>query len=73
MIDNLLFSRAQNSICNGNSRQIYHRHGIIRQLLLIEVIFLDYAKSKHNITDLLTKRLNRELVEKSSRGMRLSS
>ena len=32
---------------------------------------IDYGKSKDNITDLITKKLNRELFKKSSRGMRL--
>ena len=35
------------------------------------VISLDYVKSKDNIADPLTKGLNKELVEKSSKGMRL--
>ena len=56
---------------NGKSRHIRHKHNIIRQLLSIGVISLDYVKYKDNIVDPLTKRLNRELVDKSSRGMRL--
>ena len=63
--------RAQNNMYNGKSRHIRHRHNIIRQLLLIEVISLDYVKSKDNASDKLTKGLNKELVEKSSKGMRL--
>ena len=64
-------SRVQNSMYNDKSRHIPHRHNIIRQLLSTEVISLDYVKSKDNIEDLLTKGLNIELVEKSSKGMRL--
>ena len=52
-------------------RHIHRRHNTIIQLLSIGVISLDYVKSKDNIVDLLTKGLNRELVEKSLRGMRL--
>ena len=63
--------RAQNSMYNGKSRHIHRRHNTIRQLLSTEVISLDYVKSKDNITDPLTKWLNKELVEKSSRGMGL--
>ena len=63
--------RAQNNMYNGKSRHIRRRHNTIRQLLSTEVIFLDYVKSKDNIADLLTKGLNRELVEKLSKGMRL--
>ena len=64
-------SRAQNSIYNGKSRHIRCRHNTIRQLLSTRVISLDFVKSKDNIADPLTKGLNRELGEKSSRGMRL--
>ena len=63
--------RAQNSIYNGKSRHIRCRHNTIRQLLSTRVISLDFVKSKDNIADPLTKGLNRELGERSSRGMRL--
>ena len=63
--------RAQNSMYNGKSRHIHRRHNTIRQLLSIGVISLDYVRSKDNIENMLTKGLNRELVEKSSKGMRL--
>ena len=54
---------------NGKSRHICRRHirrrhNTIRQLLSIGVISLDFVKSKDNITDPLTKGLNKELVEK---------
>ena len=54
---------------NGKSRHIRRRHNTIKQLLSTRVISLDYVKSKDNIVDSLTKGLNRELVEKSLRGM----
>ena len=63
--------RAQNSMCNGKSRHIHRRHNTIRQLLSIRVISIDFVKSKDNIADPLTKRLNGDLVEKSLKGMRL--
>ena len=63
--------RAQNNMYNGKSRHIHRRHNTIRQLLSPGVISLDYVRSKDSIADLLTKRLNKELVEKSSRGMGL--
>ena len=56
---------------NCKSRHIHHRHNTIRQLLFTEVITLNYVKSKDNIMSPLTKALNRELVEKSSREMGL--
>ena len=64
-------SRAQNVMYNGKSRHIRRRHNTIRQLISTGVISVDYVKSKDNIADPLTKGLNRELVEKSSRGMGL--
>ena len=63
--------RAQNVMYNGKSRHIRWRHNTIRQLISTGVISVDYVKSKDNIADPLTKGLNRELVEKSSRRMRL--
>ena len=63
--------RAQNVMYNGKFRHIRRRHNTIRQLISTGVISVDYVKSKDNIADPLTKRLNRELVEKSSRGMGL--
>ena len=63
--------RAQNSMYNGKSRHIRCRHNTIKQQLSIGVISIDYVKSKDNIADPLTKGLNRELVEKSSKGMGL--
>ena len=63
--------RAQNSMYNGKSRHIRRRHNTIRQLLSIGVISVDFVKSKDNIADPLTKGLNGDLVEKSSKGMRL--
>ena len=43
---------------NGKSRHS-HRHNTIRQLLSTGVISIDYVKSIYNITDVLTKGLNR--------------
>ena len=63
--------RAQNSMYNGKYRHILCRHNTIRQLLSIGVILVDYVKSNDNIADLLSKGLNRELIEKSSKGMGL--
>ena len=63
--------RAQNSMYNGKSRHIRRRHNVIKQQLSTGVISIDYVKSKDNIADPLTKGLNRELVEKSSKGIGL--
>ena len=63
--------RTQNSMYNGKSRRIRRKYNTIRQLLSNGVISLDFVISKNNITDPLTKGLNRALVEKLSREMRL--
>ena len=56
---------------NGTSRHIRRRHNTIKKLLSSRVISLDYVKFKDNIVDPLIKWLNKESVEKSSKGMRL--
>ena len=56
---------------NGKSRHINRRHITISQLLSVCVISLDYVTSKDNIADPLTKWLNRELVETSSKRIGL--
>ena len=63
--------RVQSNMYNGKSRHIRRRHNTIRQLLLTRVVSLDFVRSKYNIADPLTKGLNRELVDKSLRGMGL--
>ena len=63
--------RAQSNMYNGKSRHIRRRHNFIRQLLSTGVVTIEYVKSKENIADPLTKGLNRELVDKASRGMGL--
>ena len=69
--DMLIIGRAQSNMYNGKSRHIGRRHNTIRQLLLTRVISIDYVKSKDDIVDSLTKGLNGELVEKSSKEMGL--
>ena len=63
--------RAHNTMYNGKSRHIRRRHNTIRQLISTGVIVIDYIRSKDNIADPLTKGLNRDQVEKTSRGMGL--
>ncbi|CAM8963436.1 unnamed protein product [Rhodiola kirilowii] len=63
--------RAQNAMYNGKSRHIRHRHNTIRQLLSSGVISIDCVRSKDNIADPLTKGLNRDQVEKTTKGMGL--
>ena len=56
---------------NGKSRLIRRRHNSVRQLLSSGIITIDYVKSKYNVSNPVTKVLNREGVEKSSTGMGL--
>ena len=56
---------------NGKSRHIRRRQNFVRQLLSSGIITIDYVKSKDNVSDPLTKVLNREGVERSSTGMGL--
>ena len=56
---------------NGKSRHMRRRHNFVRLLLSIGSITIDYVKSKDNVSDPLTKGLNRERVEKSSTEMGL--
>ncbi|CAN4088241.1 unnamed protein product [Withania somnifera] len=64
-----VIGRARSSMYNGKSRHIRRRHNTIRQLLSTGIISIDYVKSKDNIADPLTKGLNREVVEKMTKGM----
>ncbi|CAI9780746.1 unnamed protein product [Fraxinus pennsylvanica] len=61
--------KVQSNIYNDKSRHICRRHNSFRQPIFTRYISIDYVKSKDNIADLLTKGLNRDLVEKSSMGM----
>ena len=64
-------AKAKSKIFNGKSRHINLRHNNMKQLLETGVISLEFVKSKLNLADLLTKPLNKKLVEKTSRRMRL--
>lgn len=62
---------AKSVMSNGKSRHIRRRHNTIRQLLSTSVISTDYIRSKNNITDSLSKVLNRDQVAKMTRAMSL--
>ena len=61
--------RALSNMYNCKSGHIRRRHNTITQLISTRVISIDYVRSKDNIAVSLTKGLNRELVEKPSRGI----
>ena len=56
---------------NGKSRHMRRRHNTVRKLISTGVISIDFVKSKENIADSLTKGLNRDQVDKTSKGMGL--
>ena len=64
-------AKAKSKIFNGKNKHICLRHNIVRLLLEIGVIFLEFVRSKLNLLDPLTKPLNKKLVEETSRGMGL--
>ncbi|RVW75240.1 putative disease resistance RPP13-like protein 3 [Vitis vinifera] len=64
-------AKAKSKIFNGKNKHIRLRHNIMRQLLKIGVISLEFVRSELNLADHLTKPLNKKLVEETSRGMRL--
>ena len=59
--------RAESIMYNGKSRHIRRRHNSAKQLLYSGIITIDYVKSKDNVSDPLTKGLNREGVENHRR------
>lgn len=63
--------RAGSVMYNGKSNHVQRRHNTIRQLLSSGIITIDCVKPKDNVTDLLTKGLTRDGVERSSKRMGL--
>ncbi|KAL6334057.1 hypothetical protein AAG906_001813 [Vitis piasezkii] len=63
-------AKAKSKIFNGKNKHIRLRHNIVRQLLERMVISLEFMRSKLNLSNPLTKPLNKKLVEETSRGMR---
>lgn len=64
----LKIARAQKkSMYNGKFRHIRRRHDIVIQVISSVVITTDYVKSKDNMTNPLTKALNKEQVYRLSR------
>ena len=64
-------SKAYSQIYNGKSRHIGLRHSYVRQLLTDCVITIDFVRSSQNLANPFTKGLTRDLVSKTSKGMRL--
>ena len=56
---------------NGKNKHIRLRNNIMRHMIEIEFISLDFVRLELNLANPLTKSLDRKLVEQTSRGMRL--
>ncbi|PHU09221.1 hypothetical protein BC332_21081 [Capsicum chinense] len=63
--------RAGSMMYNGKYRYIRRRHNTVRKLLSSGIITVDYVKSKHNVSNPLTKGLSRERVGRTSKEMGL--
>ena len=64
---------AKNKAFNEKNRHIRLRHEVVKQLLIDEIIFIDYVKSKVNLENPLTKPLGRKLILETSSVMGLKS
>ena len=64
-------AKAKSKIFNGKNMHIHLRHNIVQQLLETRVISLKFVRSELNLTNPLTKPLNKKLVKETSRRMGL--
>ena len=63
--------KVKSKMFNGKNMHICLRHDIMQRLLETVIISLDFVRLGLNLTDPLTKPLNRKLMEQTSRGVRL--
>ncbi|GJU74605.1 zinc finger, CCHC-type containing protein, partial [Tanacetum coccineum] len=66
-------AKAYSQMYNGKSRHLGVRHSMIREMIMNEVIYIEFVRSQQNLVDDLTKGLARDLVIKSAKGMGLKS
>ena len=64
-------AKAKSEIFNGKNRHISLRHNIVRQLLETGVISLEFVRLELNLSNPLTKPINKKLMEETSREIRL--
>ena len=57
-----VISISKNKTFNGKNRHIRRRHEVVKQLLIDEIISIDYVKSEVNLANPLTKHLGRKLI-----------
>nr|GEZ06604.1 zinc finger, CCHC-type [Tanacetum cinerariifolium] len=61
-------AKAYSQLYNGKSRHLGDRHTMIRELIMNEVVSIEFVMSQQNLVDHLTKGLSRDLVIKSAEG-----
>ncbi|GKE20852.1 hypothetical protein Tco_1432364 [Tanacetum coccineum] len=66
-------ANAYSQMYNGQSRHLGVRHSMIRELIMNEVVSIEFVRSQRNLANHLTKDLARDLVIKSAKGMSLKS
>jgi len=66
-----MLSKVYSYVYNEKSGHIGLRHAYVHQLIKQGVIAVNYVQTNGNLVDPLTKGLARELVLRTSRGMRL--
>ena len=64
-------SQAYSNIYNGKSKNISIQYGYIQELINNESITIVYVNCVNNLAGLLTKGLFRDMVRKTTSGMRL--
>ncbi|GJW12789.1 zinc finger, CCHC-type containing protein [Tanacetum coccineum] len=65
-------AKAYSQMYNGKSRHLEVRHSMIRELIMNEVVSIEFVRSQQNLADHLMKGLARDLVLKSAEGMGLN-
>ncbi|GKA37080.1 zinc finger, CCHC-type containing protein [Tanacetum coccineum] len=66
-------AKAYSHMYNGKSRHLGVRHNMIRELIMNEVVSIEFMRSQQNLADHLTKGLARDLVLKSAERVDLKS
>ncbi|GJS53398.1 zinc finger, CCHC-type containing protein [Tanacetum coccineum] len=66
-------AKAYSEMYNGKSRHLGVRHSMILELIMNEVVSIEFVRSQQNLANHLTKGLARDLVLKSANGMGLKS
>ncbi|GJV23249.1 zinc finger, CCHC-type containing protein [Tanacetum coccineum] len=61
--------KAYSQMYNGKSRHLGVRHSMIRELIMNEVLSIEFIRSQQNLADNLTKGLAKDLVIKSAKRM----